>query len=190
MGADSRKGEVQVCLDLDRPSHGAQSSHSELQNLHQPAAASCGFEQRQYIRHAEQFQNLLARIHHFQLAPRVRAETCSVTTAPSPELSIIGTSFRSNTIRTFLSQASRIASFNSGTFSLVSRPKHSTTAQSADSLRSTRNPFPELTGLLPAILTLHGFHFLPYVQCLVSHCDVFAQSLPAWSDQIMDWKME
>jgi hypothetical protein len=36
------------------------------------------------------------------LQPRVRAETCSVTTAPSPELSIIGTSFKSNTIRTFL----------------------------------------------------------------------------------------
>jgi hypothetical protein len=44
------------------------AAHRELQNLHQLAAASRGFEQRQYIRHAEQFQNLLARIHHFQPA--------------------------------------------------------------------------------------------------------------------------
>jgi hypothetical protein len=42
--------------------------------LHQPAAtASRGLEQRQHIRHTEQIQNLLARIHHFQpAAPRPR----------------------------------------------------------------------------------------------------------------------
>jgi hypothetical protein len=88
------------------------------------------------------------------LQPRVRAETCSVTTAPSPELSIIGTSFKSNTIRIFLSQALRIASFNSGTLSLVSRPEHSKIVQSSDSFRWTRNPGPELTALFPAILAL------------------------------------
>jgi hypothetical protein len=102
------------------------------------------------------------------LQPRVRAETCSVTTAPSPELSIIGTSFKSNTTRTFLSQASRIASFNSGAFSLVSRPKHSKTVQSSGSLRWTRNPGPELTSLLPAILPPSlGATF--EAQCLVPH---------------------
>src|ERR1700756_3274774 len=85
------------------------------------------------------------------LQPRVRAETCSVTTAPSPELSIIGTPFKSSTIRPLLAHASRIASFNSGTFSLVSRPKHSTTEQSCNSFRSTRNPRDELAASFAAI---------------------------------------
>src|SRR6266849_2606122 len=45
----------------------------KLQNSHQPAAASRGFEQRQHIRNAEQIQNLLARVQHFQpAAPRPR----------------------------------------------------------------------------------------------------------------------
>ena len=119
------------------------------------------------------------------LQPRVRAETCSVTTAPSPELSIIGTSFKSSTIRPFLSHASRIASFSSGTFSLLSRPKHSTTVQSSDSLRCTRNPLAELAASFPAILprfcvsldTLR--HALPCAQRVVPHFRTFSQSLPA-----------
>src|SRR5438874_6981623 len=32
------------------------------------AAASCSFKQGQHIRHAEQFEDLLARVHHFQPA--------------------------------------------------------------------------------------------------------------------------
>src|SRR6266853_435238 len=45
-----------------------------LQNSQQPAAAAARrFEQRQHIHHAEQFQYLLARVHHFQpAAPRPR----------------------------------------------------------------------------------------------------------------------
>jgi len=54
--------------------------------------------------------------------PRVRAETCSVTTAPNPELSIIGTSFKSKTMRPFFPHASSISIFSSGTFSLVNLP--------------------------------------------------------------------
>jgi hypothetical protein len=110
------------------------------------------------------------------LQPRVRAETCSVTTAPSPELSIIGTSFKSSTMRTFLSQATRIASFNSGTFSLVSRPKHSTTVQFSKSLRCARNPLPELIALVPVIPHLSGDSLLGR-KGLVLHFRPFAQSL-------------
>src|SRR5262245_59624406 len=109
--------------------------------------------------------------------PRVRAETCSVTTAPSPELSIIGTSFKSRTIRHFLAHASRIASFNRGTFSLVSRPKHSTTVHSSDSLCCTLNPLAALTASFPAILPLrrYGSLFLG-AQRVVPHFPLLAQS--------------
>src|SRR6266849_10765621 len=121
------------------------------------------------------------------LQPRVRAETCSVTTAPSPELSIIGTSFKSSTIRPFLSYASRIASFSSGTFSLVSRPKHSTTVQAWDSLRCTRKPLAKLaasfTGILPSPAPCVSFDTLrqafPGAQRLVPHFHPFAHSPPA-----------
>jgi hypothetical protein len=88
--------------------------------------------------------------------PRVRAETCSVTTAPNPELSIIGTSFKSKTIRPFFPQASSISIFNSGTFSLVNLPKHSTTQPSSTSRRLTRNPRAELAPSIPAISTLRS----------------------------------
>ena len=86
--------------------------------------------------------------------PRVLAETCNVTTAPSPELSIIGTSFKSSTMRPFLPQASRISSFSSGTFSEVNLPKHSTTQPSSTSRRCTRNPLAELAPSFPGISTL------------------------------------
>jgi hypothetical protein len=110
-----------------------------------------------------------------RLQPRVRAETYSVTTAPSPELSIIGTSFKSNTIRTFFSQASRMASFSSGTLSLVNRPKHSKTVQSSESVRCTRNPRPELSALRPVMLPLPGLHVLD-AQWVVPHFRPPAQS--------------
>jgi hypothetical protein len=88
------------------------------------------------------------------LHPRVRAETCNVTTAPSPELSIIGTSRKSRTMRPFFPQASSISILNSGTFSFVNLPKHSTTQPSSTSRRCTRNPRAEFSPSIPAISTL------------------------------------
>ena len=52
----------------DQELEGRQGLPRPVQNLHQLSAASGGFEQRQYIRDAEQFQNLLARVHYFQPA--------------------------------------------------------------------------------------------------------------------------
>jgi hypothetical protein len=85
------------------------------------------------------------------LHPRVRAETCKVTTAPNPELSIIGTSFKSKTIRPFFPQAASISIFSSGTFSLVNLPKHSTTQPSDTSRLLTRNPRAKLAPSFSAI---------------------------------------
>src|SRR5579863_440678 len=113
------------------------------------------------------------------LQPRVRAETCSVTTAPSPELSIIGTSFKSSTTRPFFSHAPRMVSFNSGTFSLVSFPKHSTTEQSPSSRRCTRNPLAVLvasfTVIRPSALTRLAPTHSSHTHRVVPHFRSFAQ---------------
>ncbi len=98
------------------------------------------------------------------LHPRVRAETCNVTTAPNPELSIIGTSFKSKTIRPFFPQASSISIFSSGTFSVVNLPKHSTTQPSSTSRRFTRNPRAELAPSITPIATLRP-HANPHPSC-------------------------
>src|SRR5579863_8803546 len=95
------------------------------------------------------------------LHPRVRAETCSVTTAPNPELSIIGTSFKSRTILPFFPHASIISIFNNGTFSLVNLPKHSTTQPPSTSRRCTRNPLAELAPSITPIESLPPRHSLP-----------------------------
>jgi hypothetical protein len=108
--------------------------------------------------------------------PRVRAETCSVTTAPNPELSIIGTSFKSKTMRPFFPQASSISIFSSGTFSVVNLPKHSTTQPSSTSRRCTRNPRAELALSFPAIPTLRS-PACPHPSCLALY--LISSTLPS-----------
>jgi len=108
------------------------------------------------------------------LHPRVRADTCKVTTAPSPELSIIGTSRKSRTIRPFFPQASSISIFNNGTFSVVNLPKHSTTQPSSTSRRCTRNPRAELAPSITAISTLRPRPLSPNRARFVPHFPHFA----------------
>src|SRR5215510_7534391 len=109
--------------------------------------------------------------------PRLRAETCSVTTAPSPELSIIGTSFRSKTIRPFLAQASRIVS-SIDAHSRSSAARSIPPPYNPPTLYFAREiPLPNSLNHFPPSYPLSTALFSLATQLVVPHFRQFAQSL-------------